>query len=140
MKAVRFQEHGGPEVLRLEQVADPTAGPGEVLVRVRACGVNRLDLFVREGSVPVKVPLPHISGSEVAGEVATLGAGVQGLAEGQRVAVFPYLHCGSCEFCLAGEPSTCLRSDILGLLSDGGYAELVKVPANAVQPLPELGV
>jgi NADPH:quinone reductase-like Zn-dependent oxidoreductase len=137
MKAVRFEQHGGPEVLRLEQVAEPTAGPGEVLVRVRACGVNRLDLFVREGSVPVKVPLPHISGSEVAGELAAIGPGVQALAEGQRVAVFPYLHCGACEYCLAGEPSTCLRSDILGLISDGGYAELVKVPANAVQPLPD---
>lgn len=137
MRAVRFHEFGGPEVLRLEAVPDPIPGPGEVLVRVRACGVNRLDLFVRAGHVPVKVPLPHISGSEVAGEVAALGAGVRGLAEGQRVAVFPYLHCGACEYCLAGEPSTCLRSDILGLISDGGYAELVKVPANAVQPLPD---
>ena len=137
MRAVRFHELGGPEVLRLEEAPDPVAGPGEVLVRVRACGVNRLDLFVRDGSVPVKVPLPHVSGSEVAGEVAALGAGVRGLAEGQRVVVFPYLHCGVCEYCLAGEPSTCLRSDILGLISNGGYAELVTVPANAVLPIPD---
>ena len=135
MKALRFHEHGGPEVLRLEEVPDPRPGDGEVVVRVRACGANRLDLWVRQGSVPVKVPLPHISGSEVAGEVAALGPGVRGASEGQRVAVHPYLFDGTCEYCLAGEESTCLRSDILGLISDGGFAELVKVPASALVPI-----
>ena len=137
MKALRFHEFGGAEVQRVENAPDPTPGPGEVLVRVRACGVNRLDLFVRAGQVPVKVPLPHISGSEVAGEVAAVGPGVQGVVEGARVVVAPYLFDGSCEYCLAGEETTCLRSDILGLLSDGGYAELVKVPARSLVPIPE---
>lgn len=137
MRAIRFHEHGGPEVLTLEEVADPTPGEGGALVRVRACGVNRLDLWVRAGSVPVKISLPHISGSEVAGEVVTLGAGARGFSEGQRVAVHPYLFCGVCESCLRGEESTCLRGDILGLVSDGGYADLVKVPASALVPLPD---
>ncbi|HEX5505640.1 MAG TPA: zinc-binding dehydrogenase [Thermomicrobiales bacterium] len=137
MKAAVLREHGGPEVVRVEDVPRPEAGPGQVLVRVGACGVNRLDLWVREGTVPVKVPLPHISGSEVAGEVAAVGAGVAGRREGQRVAVAPYLHCGQCEYCLAGEETTCLRGDILGLVSQGGYAEYVAVPANSVLPLPD---
>ena len=136
MKATIFHEHGGPEVLRVEDVAEPEAGPGQVLVKVGACGVNRLDLWSREGTVRAKVPLPHISGSEVAGEVAAVGAGVAGIEEGQRVAVAPYLHCGQCEYCLAGEETTCLRGDILGMVSQGGYAEYVAVPANSLVPLP----
>lgn len=137
MKAARFHAFGGPEVQRIEEAPDPVPGDGEALVRVRACGVNRLDLFVREGRVPVRVPLPHISGSEVAGEVVALGPGVRGVAVGQHVAIHPYLHDGVCEFCLAGEESTCLRGDILGLVSDGGFAELVKAPASALLPLPD---
>lgn len=137
MRAVRFHEHGGPEVQRLEEAPVPTPSDGEALVWVKACGVNRLDLFVSGGNVPVKVPLPHIGGSEVAGEVASVGPGVAEVAAGQRVAVFPYLFDGTCEYCRAGEESTCLRGDILGLMSDGGYADLVKVPANALMPIPE---
>src|SRR5215212_1544497 len=123
MRAMRFHEFGGPEVQRLEEVTDPTSDGGRVLVRVRACGVNRLDLFTREGKVPVKIALPHISGSEVAGEVVALGTGVRGVTVGQRVAVHPYLACGVCEYCLSGEETTCLRGDIVGLVSNGGYAE-----------------
>jgi NADPH:quinone reductase-like Zn-dependent oxidoreductase len=136
MRAMRFHQFGAADVQRLEAAPDPSPADGQALIRVRACGVNRLDLFVREGKVPVKVPLPHISGSEVAGEVAALGPGVAGFSLGQRVAVHPYLACGACEYCLAGEESTCLRGDILGLLSDGGYADLVAVPANALVPIP----
>lgn len=136
MKAVRFHEHGGPEVLRYEDAPEPEIGPNDVLVRVRACGVNRLDLWARNGTLPVKVPLPHISGSEVAGEIARVGASVKGLSEGQAVAVAPYLSCGSCEFCLQGEETVCVKSDILGLISLGGYAEYVAVPATHAIPLP----
>jgi NADPH:quinone reductase-like Zn-dependent oxidoreductase len=124
-------------VLRLQDLPVPEAGPGQVLVRVRACGVNHIDLWAREGKLPIRIPLPHVSGSEVTGEVAQVGPGVEGVAIGQRVAVHPYLHDGTCEYCLAGEESTCLRGDILGMVSQGGYAEYVRVPANSVVPLPE---
>lgn len=137
MKAVRFHEHGGPEVLRYEDAPAPEVGPNDVLVRVKAVGVNRLDIWARNGTLPVKVPLPHISGSEVAGEVARIGQAVNGLSEGQSVAIAPYLSCGACEFCLQGEETICIRSDILGLISNGGYAEYVAVPATHVMPLPD---
>lgn len=137
MKAARFHRHGGPDVIQVDETARPEPATNEVLVRVAACGVNRLDLWARDGSVPVKIALPHTSGSEVAGTVAAVGDGVGGLVLGQRVAVAPYLHCGVCENCLRGEETTCIRGDILGLASDGGYAEYVKVPANSILPLPD---
>lgn len=137
MKAVRFHEQGGPEVLRYEDAPDPVAGPGEVVLRVGAVGVNQLDLIVREGKTPLTIPLPHCSGSEVAGRVARVGPGVQGWQEGQRAVVAPYFFCGACEYCRAGEDNFCLRGDILGLISDGGYAEEVKVPASSLLPIPD---
>jgi len=137
MKAIVFYEQGGPEVLRFEDVPRPEIGPGEALIRVLACGANNLDLRVREGRVPGKIPLPHISGSEAAGEIAELGAGVKGFSVGQMVAVMPYLFCGQCEFCQAGAENECVRGDILGLMSQGAYAEYVKVPASSLVALPE---
>lgn len=137
MRAVRFHEHGDVDVLRLDDVAEPVAGAGEAVVRVRACGVNRLDLMARAGRTGARIPLPHISGSEVSGEVAATGPGVSGVKAGDRVAVAPYLFCGTCEFCLRGEETRCLRSDILGLVSQGGYAEYVRVPAANLVPIPD---
>jgi NADPH:quinone reductase-like Zn-dependent oxidoreductase len=137
VRAVVFEQFGGVEQLKLAEVDQPTPDPGEVLVRVRACGLNRLDLLVRSGKTPARVLLPHISGSEVAGEIAELGMGVDGLTVGQRVAIAPYLFCGRCEFCLAGHEEVCLRGDILGLVSQGGYAEYVRAPAASVVPLPD---
>ncbi len=137
MRAITFHEHGGPEQLRLEEVAVPKIGPDELLVRVRACGVNRVDLMAREGRVAAKVRMPHISGSEVAGDIAGFGDRVAGLAEGQRVAIAPYLFCGRCDYCLAGQEEICLRGEILGLTGDGGYAEYVAVPAANAVPLPD---
>ncbi|HZR99267.1 MAG TPA: alcohol dehydrogenase catalytic domain-containing protein [Chloroflexota bacterium] len=136
MRAVRLHEFGGPEQLRVEEVPTPEPGPGQALVRVAACGVNHLDLWLTEGTLPVKPKLPHTPGSEVAGTVAALGTDVANAREGDAVAVHPYLHCGQCEFCLSGEETTCLRGDILGLMSEGGYAEYVLVPANSLVPLP----
>ncbi len=106
------------------------------MVRVKACGLNRLDLWIRSGSLARKPSLPHIMGSEVAGAVEAVGAGVSGVAPGDAVVVAPYLFCGRCEFCLEGQETVCLRSDILGLNSQGGYAELVKVPASNLVPIP----
>ena len=137
MRAVLFHEHGGLDKLRLEDVPIPDVGPDEVLVRVRACGVNRLDLLVREGRVGARVQLPHISGSEVAGDVARVGDRVAGVAERQRVVVAPYLFCDRCEYCLAGDETLCLSGDIVGLTGNGGYAEYVAVPARNLVPIPE---
>lgn len=137
MRAVRFHEHGGPEVLRYEEAPDPAVRDRGVVVRVRACAMNHLDLFQRRGLERVRIPLPHISGADVAGEIALVGPGVAGLAVGQRVIVQPGLSCGECARCLAGEDNYCPRYDVLGYQSDGGYAELVAVPATNVIPLPD---
>jgi NADPH:quinone reductase-like Zn-dependent oxidoreductase len=137
MKALAFNEFGGPEKLRLQEVPDPTIGPDEVLVRVRACALNHLDLFVREGIPALKTPLPFWTGCDIAGEVAEVGAAVAGVKVGTRVAVNPNLTCGRCEFCIQGEDSLCVRYGILGEHVPGGLAELVKVRGDSVLPLPD---
>ncbi len=135
MKAVRFHLHGGPEVLRYEDVPDPVARPGWVVVRVRACALNHLDLWQRRGLDRVSIPMPHISGADVAGEVAD--AGNTAAPVGQRVMVQPGLSCGRCPKCLAGEDNFCPRYDVLGYQSDGGYADYVTVPAANLIPIPD---
>ena len=133
MKAVRFHEHGGPEVLRLEEVPDPEPGSGEVLVRVRACALNHLDLWQRRG-IP-GVPLPHCPGSDVAGEVVR--GETHGVAEGQRVLVQPGISCGRCVACLGGEDNLCRSYGLVGYQSEGGYAELITVPVENIVPIPD---
>ncbi len=135
MRAVRYHEYGDPEVLRPEQVPEPKIAADEVLVRVRACGLNYLDVWCRTGFV--RVPLPHTGGSEVAGEVAEIGSAVSGIEIGQQVAIYPWIFDDTCEYCLAGHRTTCLRGDVLGQMSEGGYAEFVKAPARNVLPLPD---
>ncbi len=104
MKAVIFRTHGGPEVLEyVTDFGEPVLGPMDVLVRVRACALNHLDLFVRQGMPTLKLPLPHILGSDIAGEVAKTGDDVGDLEVGERVVVNPGLTCGECEFCIRGE-------------------------------------
>ena len=137
MKALAFNEFGGPDKLRLQDVPDPTVGPDEVLVRVRACALNHLDLFVREGIPALKTPLPFWTGCDIAGDVLQVGAAVSGITTGQRVAVNPNLTCGRCEFCHKGEDSLCVRYGILGEHAPGGLAELVKVRGDRVLPLPD---
>ena len=134
MKAVRFHEHGGPEVLRFEDAPDPEAAPGRAIVRVRACALNHLDLWERRGLDRVRLPMPHISGSDIAGEV--LDPGDSGLPAGQRVMLQPGLRCGHCPACQAGRDNECAEYDVLGLRSDGGYAELVSVPIENLIPIP----
>jgi len=135
MKAVLFREHGNVDVLRIEEVSQPTPGLTGVVVKVQACGANRLDIYSRAGRTKV-APMPHISGSEVAGEIVAIGEAVTGLAVGQAVSVAPYLFCGQCEFCRAGEEVLCLKGDIVGLANQGGYAEFVRVPASSIVALP----
>jgi NADPH:quinone reductase-like Zn-dependent oxidoreductase len=136
VKALAFNEFGGPEKLRLQDVPDPKPGADEVLVRVRACALNHLDLFVREGIPALKTPLPFWTGCDIAGEIADVGAAVSGVKVGDRVAVNPNLTCGRCEFCMQGEDSMCLRYGILGEHVPGGMAELVKVRGDNVLALP----
>src|SRR5438105_3220984 len=105
MKAVRFHQHGGPEVLRYEEAPEPQLGTGEVLVRVRACALNHLDLWERRGLDRVKIPMPHISGSDVAGEVVESAAA--GVSTGRRVMLQPGVSCGRCGACLSGRDNEC---------------------------------
>jgi NADPH:quinone reductase-like Zn-dependent oxidoreductase len=136
MKALAFHEFGGPDKLKYEDVPDPKIKPGEVLIRVRACALNHLDLFVREGIPALKTPLPFWTGCDIAGEVAEVGAEVQNVKAGTRVAVNPNLTCGRCEFCAQGEDSLCVRYGILGEHLPGGLAEYVAIRGDNVLPLP----
>jgi NADPH:quinone reductase-like Zn-dependent oxidoreductase len=136
MKALAFNEFGGPDKLRLQDVPDPKIKPNEVLVRVRACALNHLDLFVREGIPALKTPLPFWTGCDIAGDVAEVGAAVQGVKVGDRVAVNPNLTCGRCEFCAQGEDSLCVKYGILGEHVPGGLAEYVAVRGDNVLALP----
>jgi NADPH:quinone reductase-like Zn-dependent oxidoreductase len=135
MKAVRFHRHGGPDVLRYEDAPDPAAAPGRAIVRVRACALNYLDIWERRGLDRVSIPLPHISGSDVAGEVVDDGGGP--VAAGTRVLLQPGLSCGTCAACREGRDNLCPSYDALGLLSQGGYAELVSVPVENLVPIPD---
>lgn len=135
MKAVRFHEPGGPGVLKFEDAPMPEVGPRDVLVRVRACSVNRVDIWVRSGTY--QTTLPHILGSEFAGDVAEVGVEVEGVSVGDRVLDYPALFDGTCRFCLAGDESRCESFEIIGAAVDGGYAEYVRVPAVSLLPVPD---
>lgn len=137
MRAVVFDRFGGPEVLESRDIPDPTPGPNEVLVRVRACGINHLDLWVRAGLRGLEVEMPHVLGNDVVGEIAALGQGVRGLGLGEKTLVLPTLSCGACPACLAGDDHLCRSYDVLGRRRNGGYAELVTVPAANCLPYPE---
>ena len=137
MKAAFFKEHGGADKLLYDDYRDPVAEAGEVVVRVRACALNQVDMLLLDGRFPPPEGLPHVNGCEVAGTVETTGAGVKGLSPGQRVVIFPGFACGACEYCLRGERTVCVRYGYLGAHKDGGYAERVKVPAANVVPLPD---
>lgn len=136
MKAVRFHQHGGVDVLRYEDAPDPELTSGEVLVRVRACALNHLDLWERRGLPRVPIPLPHISGSDVAGEI--VATAVPQVAVGRRVMLQAGVSCGRCPACLAGRDNDCPQYDVLGYRNHpGGYAEYVKVPAQNVIEIPD---
>ena len=135
MKAVRIHEFGGPEVLRYEDVPDPKLRKDQVLIRVRACALNHLDLWVRKG-LP-GVPLPHILGSDIAGEIVEVGEYVTGFKTGQRVLLAPMHFCNRCAKCVAGLQNQCLEFSVLGNRVDGGNCELMAVPAVNVIPIPD---
>ena len=137
MKAVRFHQHGGPEVLQYEEAPDPVPGPEEVLVRVKACALNRLDIWVRIGPPYSKPALPHIPGCDIAGIVEEVPAHEKELRKGMEVIVSPGVGCGRCEKCLSGMDNQCRYYHIIGNEVDGGYAELVVAPTRNLLPKPE---
>ncbi len=137
MKAVVIRAHGGPEVLKIEEVPDPVPGPGEVVVRVRAVALNHLDLWVRRGLPGAPFHLPAITGADAAGDVHAVGAGVDDIAVGTPVLVMPGISCGHCAHCVSGADQLCARYGILGESCDGALAELVKVPRENVIAKPE---
>jgi NADPH:quinone reductase-like Zn-dependent oxidoreductase len=140
MKAIIFSEHGGPEVLRYAEVREPEIGANEVLVRVRACALNHLDVWVRRGMPGITIPTPRIPGSDIAGEVASVGEKVSGVQPDERVLLSPGISCGHCVYCLRGDDNLCRQYTLFGYGVDGGYAEYVASPAvNAIPIPPNLG-
>jgi len=137
MKAVVYSEHGGPEVLRYTDAPEPSIDAYEVLIRVRACALNHLDLWLRRGIPGVPIPLPHIPGSDIAGEVAKVGEKVKGIKVGERVLLQPGISCGHCEQCLAGDDNMCREYMMFGQMVDGGCAEYVKSSVANLVPIPE---
>ncbi len=127
MKALRLHEHGGPEQLHQETVPEPVAAAGEAVVEVRACALNHLDLFIRQGMAGVKIGLPRILGSDIAGVDASTG---------ERVVVAPGIGCGHCHFCLDGRDNECRDYQVFGYQRDGGYAERIAVPRRALVAMP----
>jgi len=136
MNAVIFRQHGGPEVLEYTDVPDPTVGTGHVLVRVKTCALNHLDLWIRQGIPAYHMTLPHISGCDVAGIVERVASGVTHLRTGDRVLLAPGLSCGQCVWCRAGEDNLCVSYRIRGAGTDGGYAELISANATEAIPIP----
>jgi NADPH:quinone reductase-like Zn-dependent oxidoreductase len=137
MKAVVLREHGGPEVLQLEELPDPHAGAGQVRVRVAAVAMNHLDLWVRKGLPNLKLEYPFRLGTDVAGTVDEVGDGVRGVAAGDEVVVNPGLSCGRCRECLSGRDNLCRDYGLIGEHFSGGYCEYLVVPATNVAPKPK---
>jgi NADPH:quinone reductase-like Zn-dependent oxidoreductase len=136
MTAMVFREHGGPDVLHLEQLAVPEPGPGEVRVRVRAVALNHLDIWTRRGGPAFRVAFPHLLGADIAGVVDAAGPGATA-APGTKVVVQPGLSCGRCAACLGGHDNLCRHYSILGEHKPGGYAEYIVVPEANLAPYPE---
>jgi NADPH:quinone reductase-like Zn-dependent oxidoreductase len=136
MKAAIFKQHGGPDVLEFTDAPEPTIEANEVLIRVKACALNHLDIFVRNGLPGIEIPLPHILGNDIAGIVEQVGELITWVKIGDEVMVQPGVSCGHCEACLSGKDNLCREYDIIGYRRDGGYAEFVAVPGVNVIPKP----
>ncbi|MCH7479945.1 MAG: zinc-binding dehydrogenase [Chloroflexi bacterium] len=137
MKAIIFNEHGGPEALSYTDLPTPEPAPGEALVKLEAAALNRMDIWVREGWPGIKLAYPHIPGADGAGEIAALGAGVEGWEVGERVVINPNMTDGTCEFCLAGYENRCDNWRLLGETIPGTYREYIAVPARNLLRLPK---
>lgn len=137
MKAVVFHEFGSSDVLRMEELPDPTAGPGEVVVDIAAAGLNHLDVDVREGVSRFPVELPHVLGVEVVGRISALGDGVTGWQVGDRVMPYIMGTCGQCRYCTTGRESLCVSAGFISFSTGGGYAERLACPADQLIAVPE---
>ncbi|HVY72158.1 MAG TPA: zinc-binding dehydrogenase [Verrucomicrobiae bacterium] len=137
MKAFQLTAHGVPGHFELRDQPDPAPSAGEVVVDIHACGLNRLDLWLEEGALPVPATLPRTTGCEPAGVVSAVGSAVHDWRAGDRVAIQSNLFCGQCEYCARGEESVCLRGTLLGVQQDGGFAEKVLVPARTLVRVPD---
>jgi len=136
MKAVIFKKHGGPEVLEYADTPDPTIKANDVLVEVKACALNHLDVWAREGLPGIDIALPHILGNDIAGVVREVGELVSWVQAGDEVMLQPGVSCGRCAECLAGRDNLCREYDIIGYRRNGGYAQFVNAPAVNVIPKP----
>jgi NADPH:quinone reductase-like Zn-dependent oxidoreductase len=137
VKAVVFERPGGPEVLELRELPDPRPAADEVLLQVRACGINHLDLWVRAGTLGLEIEMPHVLGCDIAGEALAVGPAVRHVKPGDRVLVLPTLSCGVCQACMAGDDNLCRSYDLIGRRRNGGYAEKVAVPGRNCLRFPE---
>ena len=137
MKALYFDKHGELDVVKYGDVPDPEPGPGEVLIRVRACALNFLDIWVRRGWPGLKLEMPHWCGADVAGEIAALGENVPGWQVGQRVVVDPGVNLVEDEYTRSGEDSVSPGYHILGEHRRGGAAEYLAIPASNLAAIPD---
>jgi len=137
MKTVLFHRHGGPEVLEYADFPTPEPKPGEVLIRLRAAALNRMDVLVRNGWPGIKLELPHINGADGAGEIAALGEGVSEFKVGDHVVINANIGCGKCDACLSGWDNMCRNWHLLGETILGTYAEFVSLPVRQLYKLPD---
>src|SRR4051812_6512046 len=132
MNAFQLVAHGTPGRFELRSVPDPAPQPDGVVVDIRACGLNHLDLWLEEAGLPIPLQLPRTPGGEASGVVSAIGEEVTEWSVGDRVAIQSNIFCGHCEYCLAGDESMCLNGELLGVQRDGGFAERVGVPARCL--------
>ncbi|HXV13933.1 MAG TPA: zinc-binding dehydrogenase [Candidatus Krumholzibacteria bacterium] len=136
MKAITFEKHGGPEVLKLGDHPDPVTRPGTVKIDVHAASLNHIDVFLRGGLPGINIPFPHIPGCDAAGVIREVGEGVTGLKTGDRVLMNPTIVCGKCEFCLRGDATMCLDYHLIGETTSGTCCEQIVIPAENAIPIP----
>jgi NADPH:quinone reductase-like Zn-dependent oxidoreductase len=137
LKAILLYKHGDAEVLEYSDYSTPEPGPGQVLVRLKAAALNRVDIWVREGWPRLKLEYPHIPGADGAGDVVAWGEGVYNWSVGDRVVINPNLSCGTCEYCQAGFDNRCLSWGLLGETRRGTYAEYIAVPERNLLAIPD---
>ena len=137
MRAVYYEEHGGPDVLKIGDFDDPAAARGQVVIDVKSVSLNHIDLFLRRGLPGLRIPLPHIPGCDAAGVVSEVGEDVTTVAVGDRVLMNPSVSCGQCEFCVRGDASLCTTYTLIGETTQGTCCEKIVVPAINAIPIPD---